>query len=142
MNILYNKTGLLVLFLSANFNIISTQESKQEFCDEDIAVQSCTRKALTSVSLRCGDYQDWFKSGTLLAKNDILEDPKYGEKYEALLDIQTKKRPIRKSVFKIKKLDYTDSGFGSYFANISQTPVPDNCTFNIFVYDGISKKYL
>ena len=37
MNILYNKTGLLVLFLSVNFNIISTQTSKQEFCDEDIA---------------------------------------------------------------------------------------------------------
>jgi hypothetical protein len=139
MYILYNKTGLLVLFLLVNFNIISTQESKQEFCDEDIAVQSCTRKALTSVSLRCGDYQEWFKSGTLLAKNDNLEDPKYGEKYEAfIIDIQTKSRPHRQSVFKIKKLDYTDSGFGSYFAKISQTHVPDNCTFNIFVYDGIS----
>ncbi len=136
MNLLGNETWIFVLFLAVNFNFISTQEPKEELCDD---AQNCVKKAMSTVSLRCDVYQNWFKSpDTQLGTSTDLLIGIDSEKYE-IIDINMRS-PV--PTLKIKKLDYTDSGHGSYFAKTRFNPKRPNCTYNIFVYDGISKKII
>ena len=136
MNLLGNETWIFVLFLIVNFNFISTQEPKEELCDD---AQNCVKKAMSTVSLKCDLLRIWFKSPDTELGTLKLESGIDSEKYEIIGVNMRSMVPA----LKIKKLDYTDSGHGSYFAKPpSFNANRPNCTYNIFVYDGISKNYL